>query len=262
MTAVAALARRAGSAPEDPWLFYRRGWDWRWRSWGQVADQVARGAATLRRSPALALPPRSRGDVRVAFDGRQDPDAVAAGLAAQAAGATAVPRSVGPRRPLEVAVLEGGEPAVRLRLPACRSRLERWRPQALGLDAAVAGAPDADEAERLASALPPLGRGRPILCASAALDPRTIQTLQAWTMRMDAAWVLEPDPEAFAAAALWARPTLVVAPGRELESLASALCGRKHRRHRRIAAVVAVGEAAGRREWEELGVPVVLWGPV
>ena len=85
--------------------------------------------------------------------------------------------------------------------------------------------------------------------------------MQTWTARAGAAWVLEPDPEAFAAAALWARPTLVVAPGGELESLASALCGRKHRRHRRIAAVVAVGEAAGGEGWAALGVPVVAWRP-
>ncbi len=279
MTVLAALAARAAAQSEEPWLFYRRGWDWRWRSWGQVADQVARSAATLRRSPALAgrsgpgRPGPSRPAVRGAFDGRQHPDAVAAGLAIQAVGATAVPRSAGPLRPVEVAVLQGGDPAVRLRLPICRSRLERWRPRALDLEAAPAAALAFDpasatvsqqqmdgEAERLALLLP-AAVGRPILCASAALDPRALQILLAWAARTGAAWILEPDAEAFPAAARWARPTLVVATGGELEGLAAALDGGKRRRHRRLAAVVAVGEPAGREGWEELGVPVVEWAP-
>ncbi len=276
MTALAALAARAGSEPEEPWFFYRKGWDWRWRSWGQVADLVARGAAVLGRSPASAgRPDPSRPGVRVAFDGRQDPDAVAAGLAVQAAGATAVPRSVGPLRPLEVEVLEGADPTVRLRLPACRSRLERWRPQALDLDAAAAGALAVDpaglavsqqevaaEAERLASRLPaPAAGRRPILCASPALDPRAFQILLAWTAGAGAAWVLEPEPEAFPATVRWARPILVVAPGRDAGPLASALGGRRQRRYRRLAAVVTVGEVVGREGWEAAGVPVVEWGP-
>ncbi len=273
MTVLAALAERAAADGDEPWLFYRRGWDWRWRSWGQVADQVARGAATLRRSPALAARPGpGRPDPRVAFDGRQHPDALAAGLAIQAAGATAVPRSAGPLRPLEVAALEGGNPAVRLRLPICRSRLERWRPRALELETPVGGLafdPAAaavsqqqmdGEADRLASLLP-AATGRQILCASAALDPRALQVLVAWTASTGAAWILESDAEDFLAAARWARPTLVVATVGELEGLAAAFGGGKHRRYRRLEAIVAVGEVAASEAWQELGVPVVEWAP-
>lgn len=268
MTVLAALARRASAEPEEPWLFYRRGWNWRWRSWGQVADQAVRGAEAVARSPGFEAP----ADVRALFDARQDPDAVAAGLAVRAAGATAVPRTGGRPRPLEVALLEGGEPALRLRLPACRSRLERWEPRPLDPEGAGGLAFGAEaprvppgemsgEARRLEAVLPAPGRRRPILCASADLDPRTVQILQAWTVRAAAAWVLEPDPEDFQAAVLWSRPTLVVAGGEELERLAAALVERKHRRHHRLAAVVWIGEVGEREVWEDLGVPVIEWRP-
>ena len=168
-------------------------------------------------------------------------------------------------------LLEDGEPSVRLRLPACRSRLESWEPRPLAPVAAGALAFDPaalevseDEIERhadaLAALLPPAD-GRPIVCASAALDSRTMQVLQAWTLTHGAAWVLERDREDFPGAVLWSRPTLVFAGGRELDRLAAALGGRRHRRHHRLAAAVAVGGAAGSAAWGELGVPVVEWGP-
>ncbi|MCP4662775.1 MAG: hypothetical protein GY856_45865, partial [bacterium] len=51
-TLPAGLAAHAAASPEEPWLFYRDRWDWQWRSWSQVADQVARAAQALRRATA------------------------------------------------------------------------------------------------------------------------------------------------------------------------------------------------------------------
>jgi hypothetical protein len=248
---VAALGARAAETPEEPWLFHPDGWDWRWRSWGQVADQVARGAAAVRRSP-----PELR---RVGCPERLDPDAVAAVLAVVAAGRTAVPGGAG-----EVA------------FPACRSRLDRWRPEVLE-PASPAGAVEVEDGETLtevdlaagagslAALLPePLGPrsgARPILCAAPDLPLRVRWTLLAWSVQHAAAWALEPDPDAFLGAVLWVRPTVVVAGPGDLERLAAALGERRHRRHHRLRAVVVAQEGApGAGIWQDLGVPV-LFGP-
>jgi hypothetical protein len=39
----AALARHAAAAPEQPWLFWPRGHDWAWMSWGEAARRVEGG---------------------------------------------------------------------------------------------------------------------------------------------------------------------------------------------------------------------------
>lgn len=75
---------RGRETPEEPALFYPDGLDVRWHSWGDLAEQVAGGAAAL---AALALP----GGSRVALRWRTEPDAVAADLAIQAVGLVAVP---------------------------------------------------------------------------------------------------------------------------------------------------------------------------
>lgn len=213
-TALAALAARAASEPEEPWLFYRRGWDWHWRSWGQVADQVARGAEAL-------------ADVEpaVGFRAVQDPHAVALALAIQAAG--------------RVLTLTLSPPSI----PECRSRLERWQPRTLNLDAVtpVSNQDLFQEAERFDGKIPPY-LDRLILCATPALAAHDLQVVLAWTLRSGAAWVLEPESEAFLETVLWARPSVVMATGAELERLASAMTDRKHRRHSRLKVTVDVDE--------------------
>jgi hypothetical protein len=249
----AALADRAAATPEEPWLFYRDADDWRWRSWGQVADQAARGAAALR-------PPA--GTARVAVDDRLHPDAVAAALAVQAAGGAAVP---------------GGEGAA-LALPPVRSRLARWTPD---LDAlrhaaadAVAFAGPRDQEGRthrdlIGAAIAwsdalPAPRGRPIVLASPGVGRLHRQVLLAWNLFTGAAWVLEDDPIGFLPAVLRNRPTFVLAPGADLALLATALRERRHRRWHRLRAVGLTDEASAELylgdEWDALGVPVVRLG--
>lgn len=55
----AALFRQAAERPEEPFLFVREGWDWRWSTFAEVADLVASWAAALppdAGSPDLPLP--------------------------------------------------------------------------------------------------------------------------------------------------------------------------------------------------------------
>ncbi len=80
----ARLAEHAASTPERPFLFYPDGLDMRWRSYRTVAAQAAAGAEAL---SALGL----AAGARVAFRWHSGPDAVAADLAIQGAGLTAVP---------------------------------------------------------------------------------------------------------------------------------------------------------------------------
>jgi hypothetical protein len=40
---LAALARHAAATPEQPWLFWPRGHDWVWMSWGEAARRVEEG---------------------------------------------------------------------------------------------------------------------------------------------------------------------------------------------------------------------------
>ncbi len=235
----AALAARAEAFPEDPWLFQRRGellvaGGWSWRSWAQVADQAARGTRDVRPGQ------------EVAFVDRLESDSVAAFLAIEAAGGIAV------------ASAEADDPFV---VPPVRSRLERWTADLESL----AGAPRRDDHQELwraalhwRSLLPPKDGSRPIVLASARIEPRFRRVLLAWTLATGAAWVLEDDPEAFVPAALWTRPTHVVAPGDEAGLLALAFSQRRHRRWRRLRSVGltddAPAEIFGAEPWQALGV--------
>lgn len=78
----AALLDHAARHPDEPWLFYREGWDWRWHSWGEIAGRVAREAETL-----ASLPPGTRAPVHDV----PAVDNVVLDLAAQAAGREEIP---------------------------------------------------------------------------------------------------------------------------------------------------------------------------
>lgn len=55
----AALFRQAAERPEEPFLFVREGWDWRWSTFAELADLVASWASALPSdagSPDLPLP--------------------------------------------------------------------------------------------------------------------------------------------------------------------------------------------------------------
>ncbi len=273
-SAPAALGARARISPHDPWLFYRDGWDWRWRSWSRVADQVARGAEVLRRE--IPTP-----GARIAFVAAQDPDAVSAGLAIRAAGAVAIP--VGgtiedaARHGCAALARVGGasdaaEPIPCIELPAALSPLETTPRRALedadsapgGLGFAAGDPPRVLPPEALLSAarrldaLLPHRSKRPIACAAPGLDVRAERLVEAWTLVRGAAWVLEPLADAFVATVLWARPTLVFGHGADLEPLAEPLKARKHRRHRRLEAVVVAGSGAvAPAPWDDLGIGIV-----
>lgn len=275
------LAERCRRAPHQPWLFYRDGLDWVWRSWRRVADQVMRGATALREEGFDA------GD-RLAFLERQDPDSIAACLAIESIGAVAVaiPENGTPdERTLEVGdawisvrderpssvrpEIESSRNAV---LPPALSALSRSprAPLQLTDDATDAGvlvptraAPlPARKLTRAARHLDrrlPASSRRAILCAAPNLDPAFRQLLRAWTLTHDAAWVLEPLTEAFLPTVLWARPTHVAAGEAELGELTSALGVRRHRRRSRIRTVIAA-DATSREPWQALGVDVVALG--
>ena len=283
-TAVANLAARALAAPPAPWLFYRRSWDWQWRSWRRVADQVARGAEVLRGwDPGC--------ESRIAFAAGQDPDAVAIGLAIEAVGAIAVPVAGEERGALEAAArsgcaawvgIAGDMPTVgfpealeSIALPPARAALDRTRRLPLELDqssrrgrlASPASTAAPLPAEALIAAARTLDRGVPssprraIACAAPDLDSTVFHLLQAWTLVRGAAWVLEPYPDAFLATVLWARPTVVFAPAAELEPLATALADRRHRRHSRLTTIVVAGEQpADAAVWAPLPVELVALG--
>ncbi len=273
-TVLGLLAERAATVPEEPWLFFRQGWDWRWRSYLQVADQVARGAERLGTEGPRRHAER---ETRIACDGGQDPDAVAAGLAIEAAGYLALPivGEAAPEARCDAVVTVGASPpasedtttAGRLLLPGCRSPLERWEPQPLRLDAVRATMAQGQayrSAERLAAKLPAnlspsrRRRGRPILCAGTTPDFGARDVWLAWTLVADAAWVLLGEDDDFVMSVLWARPTVVAAEARRLERLAAALAQRRHRRRHRLRAVVVVGEEPpAARPWDDLGVTLV-----
>jgi hypothetical protein len=78
----AALLDHAARHPEEPWLFHREGWDWRWHSWGGVAGQVVREAERL-----ASLAPGTR----IAVPDVPLPESIVLDLAAQAAGLVSVP---------------------------------------------------------------------------------------------------------------------------------------------------------------------------
>ncbi len=267
---LAILAERAESAGYEPWLFHRDGWDWKWRSWGRVADHVARGVETLR---GASTQPR-----RAGYDCRQHPDSVTVGLAIQAAGWAAVPVIGGPSQAQAVGCdvwVSGSESETstsdieRIELPPVSSPIERAEPRPLVL------APESSEtsmtlpqtkqilaADLVASAKQldlrlPADRW-PIVCAAPNLRTDDARLLEVWTLVRGAAWVLEPEASAFVETVLWARPTLVWGQAKELESLATRLQSRKHRRRSRLSAVIVTGDqeiAPG--PWQTLGAEIL-----
>ncbi|HVT60850.1 MAG TPA: hypothetical protein VHR45_20940 [Thermoanaerobaculia bacterium] len=120
----AALAAHARNRPEEPWLFYAEGLDWRWRSWRQLAGWVARWAAPLAALPA---------GTRVGFAGAASPPALALDLAIQSCGLIAVPlaRSPAPSAPPAV---EAWQRALAAR------RCDVWAERVAGMGTPGAGA--------------------------------------------------------------------------------------------------------------------------
>lgn len=84
----AALFRHAAERPEEPFLFVREGWDWRWSTFAEVADLVSSWASALPSdagSPDLPLPRAVALDLAAAHATGTEPALLAAGRALQAA---------------------------------------------------------------------------------------------------------------------------------------------------------------------------------
>ena len=77
-----AILGHAARDPEEPWLFYAEGWDWRWLPWGELARRMEAEAGRLAGVPAGA---------RVPFFYDAQPDGVMRDLAIQAAGLVSAP---------------------------------------------------------------------------------------------------------------------------------------------------------------------------
>lgn len=254
MPLVEALEERAREHPEAPWLFYRRGLDWHWRSYARVADQAARSARNLACGRGEDSTPAAGAALACLLS--QDPDALAALVAALSSGrafdcGAEVPPA--PGRP-------GDAPSW---LASCRGPLESFSRQPLP---APAGPPPGEQTRHsllrlsrdvafLSASLSPALRAvaqRPILYAGAGdADPAKLASLAGWSLQSHAAWALEPYPEAFAATALWTRPHVLIATAAELEGLAAHF-DRSARRHSRLKAILLSGALPPEAEREAL----------
>lgn len=177
-----------------PWLFYREGLDWRWKSFRRVGREA-------RESTLPSAPPAPPHEA--------DPDAVA-------------------------------------RLVAVGFSVDASR-EAEAIEALLA--------ERL-------GASQPVVFASPSIVRAMAPTLAALTLRLEAAWPLEPADDAFVATAVWLRPHVILGLGAELRDLAAAWDDGV-RKWSRLAAVLrvvpaAAGETASVEELESaFGVPVL-----
>lgn len=230
-TLPSALREQARARPEEPWLFHRPSWVWQWRSYVQVADQVARAAEALREAGVAE---------RVACPPLVEPDAVAEALAVQAAGSVA---AAGPGAAFAV-------------LPPAHRRIDAWTPRTIDDRSNPAGPAFAGDDGRLVSHEDllrsaeswrlrlPSDERRHIVATSPRLGPALRHELMAFTLASNAAWALEHDPDAFVAAVEWCRPTVAAVTPAEAEELATALGERRHRRWSRLRLLVVEGGAA------------------
>ena len=272
MSLVESLDAHARQRPEAPWLFYRRGLDWHWRSYARIADQVARSAQRLSGGDGAGDrdghgSSAHSADEPVVCSTRQDPDGLATLLTALAAGREVVFEKADPS---EVGPVSGQAPW----LADCRGALEVFERQAFSISQGLPTSMAARrwllhlgrDVESLSVALAPTLRElgeRPILYAGAGEnEPSKWAALAGWALEKNAAWALEPYFEAFAATALWTRPHVLVATAAELATLLPHF-DRTARRRSRLRVVVLGGGRANKAERQALAdaldCPVVPW---
>jgi hypothetical protein len=221
----AAVERRAAADPESPFIFWPEGWNWRWWSWRQTADLMARWAA-----PLAGLPPGAA----VGFDGRAYPQALALDLAVQAARWVPVPAGgltsgcawwldlpAGPSGAARLRSLEGcapssdgdggaSPPAAGVMVQAA----EEWHLISVPeLEGAVARVGEMIRAGRAATG------ERDILVAGRQLGSWGGRLLAAWATVEGAALVVDADPASRLGNVLWARPTVFGGNASELAAL-------------------------------------------
>lgn len=294
------LASRQG---EEPWLFFRPALDWRWQSYGRVMDRVARIVgdwrpllATVATDAPLEVGPRLR------FE-----DMVSVILASQVLARVTTRPVDGNEEASEVAsaaarVSQPGESVLcagrRLPLPAVRGPLESFEPRELSPSDLASLGDDGDPAPwtvveprfpppevlvgESKSGHPQGASHREVFVA----QPETLwlssspeglapwSVLSAATLDAGAAWIIEPQWDAWIETVRWARPTL----GLMTPDGARLLLERwtsKDRRHARWRRIVVFDPRLGRGgtvcpvpgdgekvAWSEaFGAPVVTWSP-
>ncbi|MEM6454946.1 MAG: hypothetical protein AAF772_07610 [Acidobacteriota bacterium] len=280
-----ALATRLAETPEAPWLFMPEdATRWRWRSWRAVALR-ARAAAAQLAPDAPDISDRLRDATQLVVDSTLDFDGAAALLAVWLLGRTAVPvpgnsqlapwdlASV-PRLPLtdDVGPFDAFEPSS---APAATLDLTAARRAATIVDgcivplatlerAALANLPSREEAvparRRWFGLLPPRAQ-RPIaLCAGSFADAAVLRLLL-WSVQVDATLVLVPPTWDWLHAALWVRPTVVLAEADDALALAQALALPRHRRAMRLRHVILRADRldeADRTSWIDFDVSLHL----
>ena len=238
-----ALVRWAAEQPHSPCLFVRDVPDWRWLSWRQLADQVARTVETLADAPDA-----------VTFAGTMTPDAIAFDLAVLASQRASRPCADGPR--------PAPEPV--------RGRLDRWQPEALPLLSSpgvawitrgdrsrpVRGAVWQTAVSDLAAILGP-ARRPDVLVLGGSLAAPSVRLALAWAWHTGAPVVLEPDVEHLVAAVTWARPTVAWLRAEDVAPSLAALAGQGRWRRCRALLVAGAVDDAARRTAETLGIPLV-----
>lgn len=263
----ADLARLAAARPELPWLFFRRDFDWRWRSHRQVADHWARAAEAIGVAGA-------RSATALPLVGAESLAALFASLAAgiefrpldEAGGDSSflTPQEAKwpDRLPQDLAL-----PVIEL--PAAHGNIDRFKPAPLepkpgGVLVADGRRWSVEDLEREAAGIASAlfagdPGGKKIVHAGARLTVPAAAALLMATLGEDKVLALEPYPLATVESILWVRPTHLVAHAEEIAALASAWT-EKHGKRSRMRRIFAVGEVDP--AWSAvLGVPVVGYAP-
>lgn len=263
------IQRHAVRAPFDPWIFFRRGLDWRWISWREAESAVEslRGAlGAVEARGALGLP-------RIL-----DPRLVLAWAASEASGRECILLGAHyhPSELLREAEGKGCVAWWQLAPAQARERGLGELPECLvlPLPAHEEGGQEAVEEE------PSLVEGerrekqRDVAFLASGLPLGTERAFIRWTVDVGAALLLEPEDDSVAAMVHWSRPTVTALMPRHLASLATGLWPgsdrelrrlRRHHRNWRWAlvadlhgeSVVGKGRRAGLELLRQLGVQVL-----
>ena len=281
-----ALAAAAAERSPEPWIFYRPEWDWRWQSYGRAADRVARtirrwhgkGVCSVGGRP-LEIPP-----------GMRPEDQAAAILAAEALGLPLAYQAGSSVRELR---WDGH----RLELVPGRGALESASLESLrSLDFQDA---DSGPGSNKTRSTDPFGNDavfsspwieltrslfhlcpendslpcrRPMVLAQPELffpvaegwGMARRRSVSTFSLCRDAAWILEPESEAFLPTVLWSRPTHLLLTFEGLQRLLGEWTKRRRKesRLRRVILWIQDGDEVDPSWSERLDAEVLPWNSV